>query len=80
MAGLSVSKSVADATASYTRNGQFHLDAQGYIVNSQLNNLTGYPITLRSQSCCFGARTLDTTGLYLVALGLPRFSRGSLLR
>lgn len=38
-------KSVADATASYTRNGQFHLDAQGYIVNAQLNNLTGYPIT-----------------------------------
>lgn len=38
-------KSVADATASYTRNGQFHLDAQGYIVNAQLNNLTGYPIS-----------------------------------
>jgi flagellar hook protein FlgE len=57
-------KSVADATASYTRNGQFHLDAQGYIVNSQLNNLTGYPITNNVVNrAALVPVQLDTTGV-----------------
>lgn len=29
---------------SYSRNGQFHLDKDGYIVNDQLKRLTGYPV------------------------------------
>jgi flagellar hook protein FlgE len=37
-------KSPTDQTISYTRNGQFNLDAQGFIVNGQQLNLTGYPI------------------------------------
>lgn len=31
-----------NGTVSYTRNGQFQLDKQGYIVNSEGKNLTGY--------------------------------------
>ena len=30
---------------SYTRNGQFHVDNQGYIINDQNLRLTGYPVT-----------------------------------
>lgn len=57
-------KSVADATASYTRNGQFHLDAQGYIVNAQLNNLTGYPISNNVVNrASLVPVQLDTTGV-----------------
>ena len=29
---------------SFARNGQFHLDKDGYIVNDQLKRLTGYPV------------------------------------
>lgn len=57
-------KSVADSTVSYTRNGQFHLDAQGYIVNAQLNNLTGYPITNNVVNrATLVPVQLDTTGV-----------------
>jgi flagellar hook protein FlgE len=38
-------KNATNQTITYTRNGQFHLDSQGYIINAQKNNLTGYPIT-----------------------------------
>ena len=33
----------ASNNPTYTRNGQFHLDKNGYIVNDQLLNLTGFP-------------------------------------
>lgn len=32
-----------NGSISYTRNGQFHLDSNGYIVNAQSQRLTGYP-------------------------------------
>ena len=63
-------KSVADSTTSYTRNGQFHLDAQGYIVNAQLNNLTGYPITNNvTNRAALVPVQLDTTGVVPRATG-----------
>lgn len=31
-----------DGTVSYSRNGQFHIDADGYLVNDSLANVTGY--------------------------------------
>jgi len=34
-----------DGAISYTRNGQFHIDNQGYIVNDQNLRLTGYPVS-----------------------------------
>ena len=37
-------KSTTDGTVTYTRNGQFHLDSSGYVINAQGNNLTGYNI------------------------------------
>lgn len=37
--------SPTDQTGYYTRNGQFHLDKNGYIVNSNGGYLTGYPST-----------------------------------
>ena len=33
----------------YTRNGQFHIDNQGYIINDQTLRLTGYPVTASGQ-------------------------------
>ncbi len=33
----------SNGTISYSRNGQFHLDNSGYIVNDQGSRLTGYP-------------------------------------
>ncbi|GGC92367.1 flagellar hook protein FlgE [Undibacterium terreum] len=33
-----------NGAVSYTRNGQFHLDDNGFIVNAQGLNLTGYPV------------------------------------
>jgi flagellar hook protein FlgE len=33
-----------NGATSYTRNGQFHLDANGYVVNTDNLNLTGYPV------------------------------------
>ena len=32
-----------NGTVTYTRNGQFHLDDNGYLVNSSNQNVTGYP-------------------------------------
>jgi hypothetical protein len=32
-----------DGAISYTRNGQFHIDNQGYVINDQKLRLTGYP-------------------------------------
>ncbi|MFN0162096.1 MAG: flagellar hook protein FlgE [Burkholderiales bacterium] len=32
-----------DGAVTYTRNGQFQLDSQGYIVDAEAKNLTGYP-------------------------------------
>lgn len=32
-----------NGTVTYTRNGQFHLDKEGYIINDQTLKLTGYP-------------------------------------
>jgi flagellar hook protein FlgE len=29
---------------SYTRNGQFHIDNDGYVINDQRSRLTGYPV------------------------------------
>lgn len=34
-----------NGTVSYTRNGQFQLDDQGYIVNPQGGHLTGFPVS-----------------------------------
>ncbi|MEI7611326.1 MAG: flagellar hook protein FlgE [Betaproteobacteria bacterium] len=38
-------KTVRDSTVTYTRNGQFHSDKAGYIVNDQGFQLMGYPAT-----------------------------------
>lgn len=38
-----LTNSVADKTASYTRNGQFHVDQDGYIVDAANKNLNGWP-------------------------------------
>ncbi|MEF8727700.1 MAG: flagellar hook protein FlgE [Accumulibacter sp.] len=35
-----------DGAISYTRNGQFHIDNQGYIINDQMLRLTGYPVSV----------------------------------
>lgn len=63
-------KSATDQTITYTRNGQYHLDDQGFIVNALDNNLTGYPITNgvtnRAQLVPI---QLDTTGVNPRATG-----------
>jgi flagellar hook protein FlgE len=63
-------RNVNDQTITYTRNGQFHLDDEGFIVNAQGNNLTGYPIennvTNRAQMVPV---QLDTTGVVPRATG-----------
>ena len=38
-------KVTRDNLVSYTRNGQFHTDNQGYIINDQNYRLMGYPAT-----------------------------------
>ncbi|MDR0578257.1 MAG: flagellar hook protein FlgE [Candidatus Accumulibacter sp.] len=38
-----------DGTLAYTRNGQFHTDLQGYIVNDQGYRLMGYPTSATGQ-------------------------------
>jgi len=38
-----------DGAISYTRNGQFHLDKEGYVVNDQQLRLTGYPAGVNGQ-------------------------------
>jgi len=35
-----------DGAISYTRNGQFHIDNQGYVINDQRLRLTGYPVSV----------------------------------
>lgn len=63
-------KSATDQTTTYTRNGQFHLDDNGFVINAQKNNLTGYPvvngITDRSQLVPV---QLDTSGVPPKATG-----------
>lgn len=63
-------KSATDQTITYTRNGQYHLDDEGYIVNALNNNLTGYPIvngvTDRAQLVPI---QLDTSGVIPRATG-----------
>lgn len=63
-------KNVNDQTISYTRNGQYHLDAEGYIINAQGNNLTGYPIEngVTNRSMLLPVQ-LDTTGVNPLATG-----------
>jgi len=72
-------KSPADQTITYTRNGQFHLDAQGYIVNAQLNNLTGYPIVngVTNRATLVPVQ-LDTTGVNPQATGASSSQPGIL--
>lgn len=38
-----------NGATSYTRNGQFHIDKQGYMVNDQALRLSGYPVTASGQ-------------------------------
>ncbi|MCO5099808.1 MAG: flagellar hook protein FlgE [Burkholderiaceae bacterium] len=38
-----------DGEVTYTRNGQFHLDKDGYLVNAQGARLTGYPADANGQ-------------------------------
>lgn len=35
-----------NGSISYTRNGQFHLDKEGYIINDQSLRLTGFPVDI----------------------------------
>jgi flagellar hook protein FlgE len=35
-----------DGAISYTRNGQFHIDKEGYVINDQKLRLTGYPVSV----------------------------------
>lgn len=70
-------KSATDQTTSYTRNGQYHLNEEGYIVSAQLNHLTGYPIengvTNRAQLVPV---QLDTTGVVPRATGTAQSNPG----
>lgn len=63
-------KNATDQTITYTRNGQFHLDDKGYIVNAQTNNLTGYPIEngVTNRATLVPVQ-LDTTGVVPRATG-----------
>lgn len=63
-------KSATDQTITYTRNGQFHLDDEGFIVNAQNNNLTGYRIenNVTNRASLEPVR-LDTTGVVPRATG-----------
>jgi flagellar hook protein FlgE len=70
-------KSATDQTITYTRNGQYHLDDEGFIVNAMNNNLTGYPIengvTNRAQLVPV---QLDTTGVVPRATGTATSNNG----
>lgn len=70
-------KSATDQTITYTRNGQYHLDDQGYIINATGNNLTGYPVvngvTNRAQLVPI---QLDTTGVVPRATGTATNNAG----
>lgn len=70
-------KNVTDQTISYTRNGQYHLDAEGYIINAQGNNLTGYPIVngVTNRSTLTPVQ-LDTTGVTPLATGASTTNPG----
>ncbi|MDR0736656.1 MAG: flagellar hook protein FlgE [Zoogloeaceae bacterium] len=54
-------KSPADLTAYYSRNGQFHLDKDGYIVNSNGCFLTGYDSP--------DGETIDTASIVPLTVG-----------
>ena len=63
-------KNETDQTITYTRNGQFHLDEKGFIVNAQRNNLTGYPIENNvTNRASLVPVQLDTTGVVPRATG-----------
>lgn len=70
-------KSATDQTISYTRNGQYHLDDQGYIVNASGNNLTGYEITngITNRATMVPVQ-LDTSGVAPQATGMATVSPG----
>lgn len=73
--------SPTDQTVTYTRNGQFHLDANGYVINSTGNNLTGYAVvngvTDRSQLVPV---QLDTTGVVPKATGTGESNPGVVIQ
>ena len=48
-----------NGAVSFSRNGQFHLDKNGYIINDQTLKLTGYPA---SASGLITATCATTTG------------------
>jgi len=52
---------------SYTRNGQFHLDNQGYVINDQNLRLTGYTATDGVISSNLGELQLSTSQIEPVA-------------
>lgn len=58
-------QSVLDQTGYYTRNGQFHLDKNGYIVNSNGGFLTGYasPDGVNIDSASIVPLTVGTEGI-----------------
>ena len=39
----------SNGSVSYTRNGQFHVDKEGYIINDKKLRLTGYPAGVNGQ-------------------------------
>ncbi len=72
-----IQKTPTDSTITYTRNGQFELDDQGYIVNSMGNNLTGYPITNGvTDRAVLVPVQLDTTGAAPAATGSASVDAG----
>lgn len=70
-------KSASDGTITYTRNGQFHLDSSGYVVNAQGNNLTGYSIDngVTNRASLVPVQ-LDTTGVQPRATGTAESNSG----
>ena len=70
-------KNATDQTITYTRNGQYHLDDEGYIVNAQNNNLTGYPIVngVTNRASLVPVQ-LDTTGVVPLATGAATTNAG----
>ncbi len=70
-------KSLTDSTISFTRNGQYHLDASGYVINAQKNNLTGYPVTngVTNRSTMVPVQ-LNTQGIPPIATGTSTVNAG----
>jgi flagellar hook protein FlgE len=70
-------KSETDQTVTYTRNGQFHLNELGSIVNAQNNNVTGYPIVNNvTNRATLVPVKLDTTGVVPRATGAAEINPG----